>query len=119
MPPGFEIVQRRDTNRNKIKIKVHAEDVRYILVPQDVEFAELVDRIRDKFGIRRRFKIKIRDEDSEGDMVTMGDQDDLDIALESTQGGKMEVSLLFFFFPYTFSHREFFLFHLVEFLTKI
>lgn len=91
MPPGFEIVQRRDTNRNKIKIKVHAEDVRYILVPQDVEFAELVDRIRDKFGIRRRFKIKIRDEDSEGDMVTMGDQDDLDIALESTQGGKMEI----------------------------
>ncbi|KAJ2902618.1 hypothetical protein MKZ38_000285 [Zalerion maritima] len=90
MPPGFEIVERRGSNRNNLKIKVHAEDVRYILVPQDIEFPDLVDRIRDKFGLRRRFKIKVRDDDSDGDMITMGDQDDLDIAIDSSNG-KMEI----------------------------
>ena len=94
LPPGFEIVEGRPgagSNRGNLKIKVHAEDVRYIMVPYDIEFPDLVDRIRDKFGLRRRFKIKVRDDDSDGDMITMADQDDLDIAIDSTSG-KMEVS---------------------------
>ncbi len=70
-----------------------------------IEFPDLVDRVRDKFGLRRRFKIKIKDEDMpEGDMITMGDQDDLEMAVQSAISAakrqrldvaKMEVSLVF------------------------
>ncbi|KAK6822663.1 NADPH oxidase regulator [Apiospora arundinis] len=113
----FEMIpQRRPTNSmsgssrggsrrpdiRKIRIKVHAEDVRYIMVGAAVEFADLQDRIREKFGLRRRFKIRVRDEDSSNpsDMITMGDQDDLDIAMMSAKSlarkqkqdvGKMEI----------------------------
>lgn len=85
----------------KIRVKVHADDVRYIMVGAAVEFPDFVDRIRDKFGLRRRFKIKVKDEDMpDGDMITMGDQDDLDMVIMSTKSlarkqrqeiGKMEV----------------------------
>ncbi|KAI1333688.1 tetratricopeptide [Xylariaceae sp. FL0016] len=84
----------------KIRIKVHAEDVRYIMVGAAVEFPDLVDRVRDKFGLRRRFKIKVKDEDSPSDMITMGDQDDLDMVMMSVKSaarkqrqdiGKMEI----------------------------
>nr|AKJ85278.1 NADPH oxidase regulator [Colletotrichum acutatum] len=87
----------------KIRVKVHADDVRYIMVGAAVEFPDFVDRIREKFGLRRRFKIKIRDEDvPNGDMITMGDQDDLDMAIMSVKSqarktrqeiGKMVVSI--------------------------
>ncbi|KAL1878827.1 hypothetical protein VTK73DRAFT_7480 [Phialemonium thermophilum] len=91
---------RRAEIRN-IRVKVHAGDVRYIMIGAAVEFPDLVDRIRDKFGIRRRFKIKVKDEDSpDSDMITMGDQDDLDMVImtvksqarrERSDTGKMEV----------------------------
>ncbi|KAI1331140.1 tetratricopeptide [Xylariaceae sp. FL0255] len=71
----------------KIRVKVHAEDVRFIMVGTAVEFPDFVDRIREKFGIRRRFKIKVRDEDSpeSNDMITMGDQDDLEMAISTAK----------------------------------
>lgn len=85
----------------KIRVKVHAEDVRYIMIGVAIEFPDLVDKIREKFGLRKRFKIKVRDEDMpNGDMITMGDQDDLDMVLMSVKSnakrerldmGKMEV----------------------------
>ncbi|KAF8865913.1 NADPH oxidase regulator [Acephala macrosclerotiorum] len=85
----------------KIRVKVHAEDVRYIMIGAAVEFPDLVDKIREKFGLRKRFKIKVRDEDMpNGDMITMGDQDDLDMVLMAVKSaarrerldmGKMEV----------------------------
>jgi hypothetical protein len=89
----------------KIRIKVHAaEDVRYIMIGAAVEFPDLVDKIREKFALRKRFKIKVRDEDMpNGDMITMGDQDDLDMVIMSVKAmakkerldmGKMEVSLI-------------------------
>lgn len=68
-----------------------------------IEFRDFQDKIREKFGLRDRFKIKVRDEDvPNGDMITMGDQDDLDMVLMSVKAnakrerldmGKMEVSL--------------------------
>lgn len=84
----------------KVRVKVHSDDVRYIMVGTAVEFPDLVDRIRDKFGMRRRFKIKIRDEDSPSEMITMADQDDLEMAMMSVKSqarrqklevGKLEV----------------------------
>ncbi len=75
-----------------------------------IEFPDFVDKIREKFGLRKRFKIKVRDEDvPNGDMITMGDQDDLDMVMLSVKAqakrerlemGKMEVS---FYYVNTFS----------------
>jgi hypothetical protein len=97
--------QSRRPDIRKIRVKVHAEDVRYIMIGAAVEFPDLVDRIRDKFGLRKRFKIKVKDEDApDGDMITMGDQDDLEMVIMSAKSqakrerldmGKMEVSSLF------------------------
>lgn len=87
----------------KIRVKVHSEDVRYIMVGSAVEFPDFCDKIREKFALKRRFKIKVRDEDlPNGDMITMGDQDDLDMVVMAVKSnakrerldmGKMEVSI--------------------------
>jgi hypothetical protein len=93
----------------KVRVKVHtAEDTRYIMIGTAIEFPDLVERIREKFAIRNRFKIRIRDDDMpDGDMITMGDQDDLEMAMMSVKAnarkerldmGKMEVSCLTFDF---------------------
>ncbi|KAJ0116566.1 hypothetical protein N8I77_008093 [Diaporthe amygdali] len=78
---GSSRAQSRRPEARKVRVKVHADDVRYIMVGTAVEFPDLVDRVRDKFGLRRRFKIKVRDEDSPQDMITMGDQDDLEMVM--------------------------------------
>ncbi|EFX02398.1 NADPH oxidase regulator [Grosmannia clavigera kw1407] len=99
---GSSLRQSRRPEIRKIRVKVHAEDVRYIMINTAVEFPDFVDQIRDKFGIRRRFKIKVRDDDDapNSEMVTMGDQDDLDMVVMSVKSlarkqkldvGKMEV----------------------------
>jgi hypothetical protein len=95
--------QSRRPDVRKIRVKVHAEDVRYIMVGAAVEFPDFVDKIREKFGLRKRFKIKVKDDDMpNGDMITMGDQDDLEMVIMSVKAqakkerldmGKMEVSV--------------------------
>lgn len=102
-------VSRSNTNRRpaeavrKVRIKVHtAEDVRYIMVGTAIEFPDLVDKIKDKFALRQRFKVKVRDDDApSGEMITVGDQDDLDMVMmgvrslakrERADMGKLEVS---------------------------
>ncbi|WPH02896.1 Neutrophil cytosol factor 2 [Acrodontium crateriforme] len=65
----------------KIRIKVHAEDMRYVMTTPDVRYEDLCGQIRAKFSMTTGFKLKIRDE--EGDMVTMADQDDYDMAVEA------------------------------------
>lgn len=68
----------------------------------DSALESFVYRVRDKFGIRTRFKLKVRDE---GDLITMGDIDDWAMAvegvrreLEGNEGGgemgKMEVCII-------------------------
>lgn len=112
-PPGgplaFEIVppkplrQRSNSKRSgpevrKIRLKVHADDTRYVMTTPDVQLTELMELVRTKFALGGSFKLKIRDE--EGDMVTMSDQDDLDMAVSAAKAaavaeladmGKMEV----------------------------
>lgn len=84
----------------KIRIKVHApEDTRYVMASAAPLFTELLKQVRSKFGLERDvIKLRIRDED--GDMITLGDQDDLDLAVagcrevaavEKVDMGKMEV----------------------------
>ncbi|KXT09256.1 hypothetical protein AC579_2135 [Pseudocercospora musae] len=82
----------------KLRIKVHAEDMRYVMTSPSVTYEELSSHIRTKFGLKGGFKLKIRDED--GDLVTMADQDDLDMAVgmckaaaakDRADMGKMEI----------------------------
>ena len=113
----FEMVSRSKTRRGsqptraptraysrrvevkRIRVKVHAEDTRFVNVGTAVEFADLVDQIRSKFGVREDFKVMMKDDD---DFITMADQDDLEMALDNAKAaarkegsdtGKMEVSL--------------------------
>ena len=87
-----------------MRLKIHvSEDTRYIMLPNisTVTFAELTDRIAEKFGLgRNQFRCRIRDD---GDMITLGDQDDLDMAFMSAKEaakreggtmGKMEVGII-------------------------
>jgi hypothetical protein len=94
---------RRGTTRKvdvrKIRVKVHADDdTRFIIVGPAIEFGDFEGKIREKFGFRSRLRIKMRDD---GDMVTLGDQDDLDLLMSTAKKaarkagndmGKMEVS---------------------------
>ncbi|KAI7281881.1 hypothetical protein KC345_g3856 [Hortaea werneckii] len=91
---------RRAPELRKVRIKVHAEDMRYVMTPPTVQFEDLRGQVATKFKLKKDFKLKIRDE--EGDMVTMGDQDDLDMAMavckaaaaqERAEMGKMEIWL--------------------------
>ncbi|KAL4913270.1 hypothetical protein BDW62DRAFT_214364 [Aspergillus aurantiobrunneus] len=112
---GFEIVGARQRARScsrgpargysrrpevrRFRVKVHSpEDTRYIIITPAIEFAEFEARIREKFGFQMALKIKMQDE---GDMVTMVDQEDLDLLLmasrelarrEGSEMGKMEMT---------------------------
>lgn len=75
------------------------------MVAPDVDFKDFVDRVREKFGLRVRFKLKVRDE---GDLITMADGDDWEMAVQNVKKevalgegdmGKMEVRTQ----PFTFS----------------
>lgn len=65
----------------------------------EVHFRDFVERVREKFGLKAGFKCKVRDE---GDLITMGDKDDWEMAIgavrkeamgrdEGAEMGKMEV----------------------------
>ena len=92
------------TEIRKLRVKVHAEnDTRYIMIGPAVEFGDFEGRIREKFGIKTRLRIQMQDD---GDMITMGDQDDLDMLISSAKAAarkqreemaKIEVSSIGFY----------------------
>lgn len=113
----FEMVSRSKTRRRsparsttssgrggvggKIRVKVHAGDTRYVFITPNTSMREFVQSIREKFGIRQNFKVEIKDD---GDMITMADEDDLDMAIQAARSAarkdgadsaKMEVWLTF------------------------
>lgn len=84
-PARSNTTRRSDRDRDvgaKIKVKVHSGDTRYVIIDQNKSMREFVQQIRVKFGIRNNFKIEIRDDD---DMITMADQDDLAMAIQSAK----------------------------------
>jgi len=95
---GSRQPQQRQVEVRKIRVKVHSDDTRYVMIGPAIEFRDFIDQIRQKFGIRQSFRVKMKDEE---DMITMADQDDLEMALmaaidvarrERSEMGKMEVS---------------------------
>ncbi|QDS75718.1 hypothetical protein FKW77_008096 [Venturia effusa] len=82
--PRRASARRSGPTMKKVRVKVHADDTRYVLVGSAVEFQDFANQIRAKFGIRQAFKIKIKDEN---DMITMADQEDLEMAIETAKSG--------------------------------
>ncbi|KAL6705778.1 hypothetical protein ACN47E_006416 [Coniothyrium glycines] len=66
----------------KIRVKVHSGDTRYVFINQDTLIREFWQAIREKFGVRNNFKVEIKDD---GDMITMADQDDLEMAIQTAR----------------------------------
>jgi hypothetical protein len=91
---------RRKPEIRNVRVKVHAqEDTRYMMFGSMIEYGDFEGKIREKFRIKSKLKIRMQDE---GDMITMGDQDDLDMLLstaketarkENSEMAKMEVSV--------------------------
>lgn len=87
-------------NLRKIRVKVFATDTRYVMIQPDVNYDTFVEQIRKKFGYAAKDSFKLKMKDEEGDMVTMGDEDDLEMlvmtakeqaAKDGAEMGKMEV----------------------------
>ena len=113
-PLAFEIIpprpahhrhrsqSRRAPDVRKIRIKVHAEDMRYVMTTPTATYPELMEQIRQKFSLQATSSFRLKIKDEEGDLVTLSDQDDLDMAFttckaaaakERAEMGKMEVWL--------------------------
>ncbi|XP_014560481.1 hypothetical protein COCVIDRAFT_34416 [Bipolaris victoriae FI3] len=67
---------------SKIRVKVHSTDTRYVFISSDQLISEFWQQIREKFGVRNKFKLEFKDD---GDMITMADQDDLDMAIQAAK----------------------------------
>ncbi|KAG9858790.1 hypothetical protein KCU98_g13481, partial [Aureobasidium melanogenum] len=94
-PPAVSIPTLR-----KIRVKVFASDTRYVMIQPDVSYETFVEQIRKKFGYATKESFKLKMKDEEGDMVTMGDEDDLEMLVtsakeqagrEGAEMGKIEV----------------------------
>jgi hypothetical protein len=85
---------------HKIRVKVFANDTRYVLIHPNISWDTFVENIRKKFGYTAKESFKLKMKDEEGDMVTMGDEDDLEMLVggvrelagrDGVEMGKMEV----------------------------
>lgn len=95
---GSRRANSRRPEVRRFRVKVHAvEDTRYIIIGPTISFGEFETKIRDKFGFRCLFKIRMQDD---GDMITMVDQEDLDLLFsaaretamrEGSEMGKLEI----------------------------
>jgi len=69
----------------KIKVKAHhGPDTRMILISAAIEYKEFVARLKEKFGLSKGVRCKIKDEDGDG-MISLSDQEDLDLAISSSK----------------------------------
>lgn len=89
---GFEPVRRPTSGRSskrvemrKVRVKCHFnDDTRYLMIGAVIDFGDFESKIREKFAIKEQLKIRMQDD---GDMITMGDQDDLEMLLSSVRSG--------------------------------
>ena len=52
------------------------------MLTPDVPFDSFVERVKEKFSLKAPFKLKTKDE---GDLITMGDHDDWEMAIGSVK----------------------------------
>ena len=70
-----------DVRTCRVKVR-HGDDTRYLMVATTLAFDGFRERVREKLGVQGRFKITMMDE---GDMITVGDPEDWDMALVSAR----------------------------------
>ena len=70
-----------------LRLKVHyPSETRYIIMVASVSFQEFADQITKKYsGDLGGKKLKIKTKDEEGDVITVGDQEDLEPCLSSAR----------------------------------
>jgi len=83
-----------------VRLKIHfGDDTRFLMVPAKQDFLDFAEAVARKLGTKERLKFKTRDE--EGDMITIADQEDLEVAIstcresaskEGRELGKLEVN---------------------------
>ena len=74
---------RRQVDIRTVRAKVHCgDDTRYIMVSTTVTFEEFLDRVRDKLALKKGFRLRMKDE---GDLITVGDRDDWDMAVQTSR----------------------------------
>lgn len=93
----FRAHSRRPTlvpELRQLRVKVHhGDDTRYMMVTPDVAFEAFLERVKEKFALKAAFRLKTKDE---GDLITMGDADDWQMAVGAakkemaTESRKME-----------------------------
>ncbi|KAI8071296.1 hypothetical protein BC940DRAFT_317102 [Gongronella butleri] len=89
MEPQDYFASRQLTAAGQLKVKLVFNDGRYsILIPRDISYMELVDRVEQKLSLVGEFtpgspalRLKYRDED--GDLITINSNDDIQMALET------------------------------------
>ncbi|KAI9669694.1 MAG: hypothetical protein M1831_007390 [Alyxoria varia] len=83
--PSFNGGVMTGGSMRSLRVKVHfAEDTRYMMLDPRVTFKEFEDQVCRKFAVKSG-KVKIRSKDEEGDLITMGDQDDWDMAVGTSR----------------------------------
>ena len=92
---------RRPIDIRTVRVKMHhGEDTRYLMISTGMMWEEFLERAREKLSLSKKFKVRMRDE---GDLITVGDGDDWDIAVqtakrEARRGGgdmaRLEVRLI-------------------------
>lgn len=102
-PSTSRVNSDRITSVKSIRVKVHfADDTRYMIVASVVSYVEFIEQVMKKFNVMKG-GIKVRTKDEEGDLITIGDQDDFDMTTavsrdvarrEASDLAKMEVSLI-------------------------
>lgn len=94
---GVMSIRNRDVSRSRsnagaasrpvdirtVRVKTrHGDDTRYLMVSTTIMFEEFLERVREKLNMKGKFKVMMKDE---GDMITLGDRDDWEVALQTSR----------------------------------
>lgn len=72
---------RRPVDIRTVRVKMHAgDDTRYLMVSTTIAWEEFLEKVREKLRMKNEIKIRMKDE---GDMITVGDRDDWEMAVQT------------------------------------
>jgi len=80
--------ERKSGTSRRIRLKCHYQsDIRVVRLNEDTSFGDLVSRLNDDYG----FAVTLKYQDSDGDMIQLETQNDLDELLEETSTQSIKV----------------------------
>lgn len=98
--PFRQKISKPELTMKSIRLKIHfGDDTRFLIIPAKYNFEDLAETLARKLATDGLLKVKTRDD--EGDMITIADQEDLDVSVstcrelahkEGRDMGKLEVS---------------------------